>query len=133
MGPNEPADAVVYGLNGGPIFFSFNETDIRLYQSAGFVTTARVTHATPGALYAHSNSRNWECDTEIPENQRDCAKDIGRQLVEDSPGTNFKVSAVNFGSSGEPSLKFQPVTSKSNFYLNNFRPSAVRSYLLDIT
>ena len=28
----------------------------------GFVTNARLTHATPAALYAHSASRDWECD-----------------------------------------------------------------------
>ncbi len=29
----------------------------------GIVTTARVTHATPAALYAHSANRDWECDS----------------------------------------------------------------------
>lgn len=62
-----------------------------MYTYTGFVTTARVTHATPGALYAHINSRDWECDTKIPESQKDCTKDIARQLIEDAPGNNFKV------------------------------------------
>ncbi|XP_058791388.1 alkaline phosphatase 4-like isoform X2 [Phymastichus coffea] len=57
----------------------------------GFVTTTRVTHATPGGLYAHSPNRDWECDTEVPPNYRDCIKDIARQLVEESPGNKFKV------------------------------------------
>ncbi|XP_014223048.1 alkaline phosphatase 4-like [Trichogramma pretiosum] len=57
----------------------------------GFVTTTRVTHATPGALYAHTNNRDWECDTSIPRVYRDCIKDIARQLVEDAPGNKFKV------------------------------------------
>jgi alkaline phosphatase len=52
----------------------------------GVVTTTRITHATPAALYAHSNSRDWECDSEIPLVFRDCTKDIARQLVEDEPG-----------------------------------------------
>ncbi|XP_048511487.1 alkaline phosphatase 4 [Athalia rosae] len=60
-------------------------------KDTGFVTTTRVTHATPAALYAHSNSRDWECDTEIPNDQKICAKDIARQLIEDAPGSNFKV------------------------------------------
>ena len=29
----------------------------------GFVTTARITHATPAALYAHTFERDYECDT----------------------------------------------------------------------
>ena len=28
----------------------------------GFVTTTRLTHATPAALYAHAANRDWECD-----------------------------------------------------------------------
>lgn len=57
----------------------------------GFVTTTRVTHATPAALYAHTNNRDWECDSEIPKQYQDCTKDIARQLVEDAPGSNMKV------------------------------------------
>lgn len=58
---------------------------------SGFVTTTRVTHATPGALYAHTNNRDWECDDKIPSEHRQCIKDIARQLVEDAPGNKFKV------------------------------------------
>lgn len=57
----------------------------------GFVTTTRVTHATPAGLYAHTNNRDWECDSEIPKDYKDCTKDIARQLVEDAPGNNLKV------------------------------------------
>ncbi|XP_047364941.1 alkaline phosphatase 4 isoform X1 [Vespa velutina] len=57
----------------------------------GFVTTTRVTHATPAGLYAHVNNRDWECDSEIPKEYRECTKDIARQLVEDAPGNGFKV------------------------------------------
>ncbi|XP_012227285.1 alkaline phosphatase 4 [Linepithema humile] len=60
-------------------------------KDTGFVTTTRITHATPAGLYAHTNSRDWECDTSIPRNQQDCAKDIARQLIEDEPGSQFKV------------------------------------------
>lgn len=57
----------------------------------GFVTTTRITHATPASLYAHVNNRDWECDTEIPKQYKQCVKDIARQLVEDAPGSNFQV------------------------------------------
>ncbi|XP_018374762.1 PREDICTED: alkaline phosphatase 4 [Trachymyrmex cornetzi] len=57
----------------------------------GFVTTTRITHATPAGLYAHINHRDWECDSEIPKKQRHCVKDIARQLVHDEPGSQFKV------------------------------------------
>ncbi|CAG5092236.1 Similar to ALPL: Alkaline phosphatase [Cotesia congregata] len=59
-------------------------------KDTGFVTTTRVTHATPAPLYAHCPNRNWECEAKIPTDAKGC-KDIARQLIEDSPGKNIKV------------------------------------------
>ena len=41
------------------------------YISLGLVTTTRVTHATPAALYAHTVNRDYECDGEIPQEDTD--------------------------------------------------------------
>ncbi|MDQ8181343.1 alkaline phosphatase [Pelagicoccus sp. SDUM812005] len=49
-------------------------------KATGIVTTARVTHATPGACYAHSSNRNWECDANMPEGAP--ISDIAAQLIE---------------------------------------------------
>ncbi len=48
----------------------------------GIVTTTRITHATPAAVYAHSPQRDWEDDKAIPEAERakGCT-DIAAQLV----------------------------------------------------
>ncbi|KAK7865832.1 hypothetical protein R5R35_001287 [Gryllus longicercus] len=59
-------------------------------KDTGFVTTTRVTHATPSALYAHSPDRNWECEAKLPSSAQGC-KDIARQLIENEPGKNIKV------------------------------------------
>ncbi|XP_014273686.1 alkaline phosphatase [Halyomorpha halys] len=59
-------------------------------KATGIVTTARITHATPAAMYAHSSHRDWECDTKMPYTAEKC-KDIARQLIEDEPGKNFNV------------------------------------------
>ncbi|CAH1406606.1 unnamed protein product [Nezara viridula] len=59
-------------------------------KATGIVTTARITHATPAAMYAHTANRDWECDTKMPYYAQQC-KDIARQLVEDEPGKNFNV------------------------------------------
>ena len=48
----------------------------------GVVSTARITHATPAAAYAHAADRNWEYDAVVPEEDRDTCSDIARQLVE---------------------------------------------------
>ncbi|XP_075977664.1 membrane-bound alkaline phosphatase-like isoform X1 [Anticarsia gemmatalis] len=58
----------------------------------GFVTTTRVTHASPAGMYAHSSERNWESDADVP---TECltlgCRDIAYQLVMDSPGRHYKV------------------------------------------
>ncbi|XP_054157244.1 alkaline phosphatase-like [Oppia nitens] len=60
-------------------------------KATGIVTTTRVTHATPAALYAHSASRYWESDDKLPPNARTQCKDIARQLVEEYPGRDLNV------------------------------------------
>jgi alkaline phosphatase len=42
----------------------------------GIVTTARVTHATPAALYAKTAHRDWECDKLIPKGGPDGVSDL---------------------------------------------------------
>lgn len=60
--------------------------------STGFVTTTRVMHATPAALFAHTADRRWECEAKMPKSERaKGCKDIARQLVENLPGKNFNV------------------------------------------
>ncbi|XP_044254146.1 alkaline phosphatase 4-like [Tribolium madens] len=60
-------------------------------KSTGIITTTRITHATPASTYAHVHFREWECDSEMPQEFKPFVKDIARQLVEDAPGNNFKV------------------------------------------
>jgi alkaline phosphatase len=49
----------------------------------GVVSTARLTHATPAATYAHSPERNWESDADLPAQAKEMGcRDIARQFVE---------------------------------------------------
>jgi alkaline phosphatase len=58
----------------------------------GVVTTARLTHATPAAVYAHAPERGWEDDTLLPPEARAIDfPDIARQLVEFSHGDGIDV------------------------------------------
>jgi len=58
----------------------------KMGKKTAIVTTTRVTHATPAALYAHSPERNWESDDGLTEQAKQLGcKDIARQLVEDWP------------------------------------------------
>ncbi|WP_414902381.1 alkaline phosphatase [Sphingomonas flavalba] len=51
-------------------------------KSVGFVSTMRLTHATPAAVYAHVADRNWESDADIPvvERAKGCP-DIAAQML----------------------------------------------------
>ena len=53
----------------------------------GFVTSTEITHATPGALYAHSYDRDYQCDADLDEELTpDGVHDIAWQLVNREPG-----------------------------------------------
>jgi alkaline phosphatase len=64
--------------------------------STGIISTARVTHATPGACYAHTANRDWESDKDIFARSKDAynAKfpDIARQLLEFKFGDGLEVA-----------------------------------------
>lgn len=52
-------------------------------KSVGIVTTTRITHATPAAMFAHADNRNWESDNEVPREAKDAGcKSIAQQMVE---------------------------------------------------
>lgn len=61
--------------------------------AVGFVTTARVTHATPATIYAHSPERDWEADSQMPQAdwERGC-RDMAYQLVNFAPGGGLNVA-----------------------------------------
>ncbi|WP_456445898.1 alkaline phosphatase [Thiolapillus sp.] len=61
--------------------------------STGVVTTARLTHATPAATYAHVPDRSWEDDSRLSkEAKAHGCRDIARQLVEFSRGNGLEVA-----------------------------------------
>lgn len=49
--------------------------------ASGIVTTARLTHATPAATYAHSPERNWEATVPAQAQAEGC-RDIAQQLLD---------------------------------------------------
>jgi alkaline phosphatase len=61
--------------------------------STGVATTARLTHATPAAGYAHASEREWEADGNLPEAARAAGcRDIARQFVEFDIGDGIDVA-----------------------------------------
>uniref|UniRef100_A0A8P4KKG2 Alkaline phosphatase n=1 Tax=Dicentrarchus labrax TaxID=13489 RepID=A0A8P4KKG2_DICLA len=54
-------------------------------KSVGIVTTTRVQHATPATSYAHSASRKWYSDADMPDAaKRDGCTDIASQLLKNT-------------------------------------------------
>jgi alkaline phosphatase len=79
--------------------------------STGLVTTARLTHATPAAAYAHGPERSWECDADLSEPARAAGfADMARQLIEFDHGDGIDVAL------GGGRAKFQPSESADAEY-----------------
>lgn len=55
--------------------------------ATGVVSTARITHATPAAVYSHSADRNWEDDSKV----KDGCEDIASQLLSFAHGDGIDV------------------------------------------
>ncbi len=82
--------------------------------STGIVSTARLTHATPAATYAHSSNRDWETDSELPKDSK--VKDIAAQLID-----HFGAGGIGNGlevALGGGRTKFMPNTMTDPEYAN---------------
>ncbi|XP_049541190.1 membrane-bound alkaline phosphatase-like [Anopheles darlingi] len=62
-------------------------------KATGFVTTTRVTHASPAGTYAHTSNRDWECDADMARFGADPTQcpDIASQLVYGETGKKLRV------------------------------------------
>ncbi|MGE0594668.1 MAG: alkaline phosphatase [Vicinamibacterales bacterium] len=62
-------------------------------KATGIVSTARITHATPAATYAHAVERDWEDDSQLSDAARTAGyPDIARQLIDFSHGNGIEVA-----------------------------------------
>lgn len=84
-----PRECASAAGNGVTTIFEMAET---AGFATGIVSTARITHATPAAAYAHTPFRDWEADSDMPQEARSqgCA-DIAVQLVDWNYGDGFEV------------------------------------------
>ncbi len=72
---------------------SIGEIADRRGLAVGFVTTTRVTHATPATLYAHSPERDWESDDLVPDAEWDAGcRDLAHQLVKNAYADGLDVA-----------------------------------------
>ncbi|MGE0445852.1 MAG: alkaline phosphatase [Vicinamibacterales bacterium] len=77
--------------------------------STGVVSTARLTHATPAATYAHSVNRDWEDDAAMPPAARATGyPDIARQFAEFDHGDGIDVALGGGRSHFMPNTEADP-------------------------
>ena len=57
----------------------------------GLVSTATVTHASPAPTYAHASDRNWEADSDLPDDAVGVCKDIAAQLLDNHLNDQIRV------------------------------------------
>lgn len=75
--------------------------------AVGVVSTARATHATPAALYAHTSERDWEADSNLPAGAT--VKDIAAQSVDNfAPGKGMDVLIGGGRTYFLPKTQFDP-------------------------
>lgn len=80
--------------------------------STGIVTTTSITHATPGATYAHTPERTWENDSDLPASAVAAGcRDVARQFVDFNFGDGIEVAL------GGGRLHFMPVDAGDPEYL----------------
>jgi alkaline phosphatase len=60
--------------------------------ATGVISTARITHATPAAMYAHTPHRDWEDDAAMGDMAGQGCRDIADQLVNWQAGDGFEVA-----------------------------------------
>jgi len=61
--------------------------------STGVVTTTAITHATPGAAYAHVPERTWQSDSDLSKAAKDAGcRDIAQQLIDFNTGNGIEVA-----------------------------------------
>ncbi|NJA07285.1 alkaline phosphatase [Methylococcaceae bacterium WWC4] len=79
--------------------------------STGIVSTARITHATPAACYAHTSERDWESDAQMPADAT--VSDIAKQLVNFSYGDGLEVAMGGGRSMFLPNTQTDPEDTAS--------------------
>jgi alkaline phosphatase len=83
--------------------------------STGVVSSARITHATPAACYAHTPSRDWECDNDVKGLSAPAYAanfpDIAKQLINFTVPGNSSGLEIILGGGSDKFLKADSATA----------------------
>ncbi|MFZ5617541.1 MAG: alkaline phosphatase [Pseudomonadota bacterium] len=90
---SDAADVGACATSNGAMVETLGELSEKAGLATGVVSTARLTHATPAAVYAHAADRDWERDTNLSEEAiSNGCRDIARQLIEFPYGDGLEVA-----------------------------------------
>ncbi|WP_308910089.1 alkaline phosphatase [Pseudokordiimonas caeni] len=89
--PGQEVGVCKGSLDGAPKTLAMYAEEAGL--STGIVTTTRLSHATPAAVYAHAAERDWEADANLPDEAKaNGCPDIAVQMVGDLGGDGLEVA-----------------------------------------
>lgn len=87
---NVPPDDLLAGCGDRPAPPTLAKRASGKGLSVGIISTARITHATPAAVFSHAPSRDWEADKDIKGIAADSAcRSIASQLVDPATPVNL--------------------------------------------
>lgn len=87
---NVPPDDLIAGCGDRPAPPTLARRADDKGLSVGIISTARITHATPAAVFAHSPSRDWEAEKDIKGDAIDLrCRSIAAQLVDPTAPVNL--------------------------------------------
>ncbi len=93
--------------------FTLGEMSEMAGMATGIISTARLTHATPAAVYAHSANRNWEADSNLSDEARENGcKDIASQLIDFPYGDGLEIAMGGGRRNFHPNSTADPENSK---------------------
>jgi alkaline phosphatase len=97
-------------------------------KSVGIVTTTRITHATPAAMFAHADNRNWESDNEVPREAKDAGcKSIAQQMVESEAEIIMGGGTSKFSENQLSTLKANYTFAENKADMKNFKDGKLRA------
>jgi alkaline phosphatase len=97
-------------------------------KSVGIVTTTRITHATPAAMFAHADNRNWESDNEVPREAKDAGcKSIAQQMVESEAEIIMGGGTSKFSENQLNTLKANYTFAENKADMKNFKDGKLRA------
>ena len=116
------------GCGDIPAIQTLTDRTLSAGKSVGIVTTARITHATPAAMFAHADNRNWESDNEVPREAKDAGcKSIAQQMVESEAEIIMGGGTSKFSENQLITLKANYTFAENKADMKNFKDGKLRA------